>query len=208
MEATGVAIVTGAAHGIGLAAARRLAARGLAVAAVDVDGDELTKADLPAGVVRLVRDLADDPDGWVAEVEERLGVPTVLVNNAATTDGRSFLELPMAAARESLDVTLLGTWALTKAVVHRMITASVPGSVVFVLSLHARRVRMCPDYSVAKAALAMLVRELANELGPYRIRVNSVSPGHRHLVGSNPGRRATPGPQRRPRTPRPDGRGR
>jgi NAD(P)-dependent dehydrogenase (short-subunit alcohol dehydrogenase family) len=114
----------------------------------------------------------------VAAVEAQLGPPTVLVNNAAaTTAGRSFLELPLDAVRRSLDVTLLGTWALTRAVVDGMIRDGTRGTVVFNLSLHARRVRLYPDYSVAKAGLLMLMRELANELGPHGIRVNAVSPG-------------------------------
>lgn len=177
MPGDGVAIVTGAAHGIGLATVQRLAARGMAVAAVDVDGETLHAADLPAGALRLVRDLADDPGEWVAEVEATLGPPTVLVNNAAATEGRTFLEMPLDAVRRSLDVTLLGTWALTRAVVDVMIRRGTPGAVVFTLSLHADRVRMFPDYSVAKAGLRMLVKELATELGPHGIRVNAVSPG-------------------------------
>ena len=172
-----VAIVTGAGHGIGLATARRLAGRGMVVAALDVDGDALAEADLPEGVERIVADVADDPAEWLAEVCAQLGTPTVLVNNAARMDGRSFLELPMEEVRRSFDVTLLGTWALTRQVVDRMIEDGRRGSVVFTLSLHSRRVRMCPDYSVAKAGLAMLVRELANELAPHGIRVNAVSPG-------------------------------
>jgi NAD(P)-dependent dehydrogenase (short-subunit alcohol dehydrogenase family) len=176
-EGVEIGIVTGAAHGIGLALVQRLARRGMRVAAVDVAGDALMAAPLPDGTLRLVRDLADDPAGWVAEVETQLGVPTVLVNNVATTDGRAFMELPLDAVRRSLDVTLFGTWALTRAVVDGMIRSGSPGAVVFNLSLHARRVRMYPDYSVAKAGLLMLMRELADELGPYGIRVNAVSPG-------------------------------
>jgi NAD(P)-dependent dehydrogenase (short-subunit alcohol dehydrogenase family) len=177
VPAAGVAIVTGAARGIGLATARRLAIRGLGVAAVDVDGEALAKAPLPGDTLRVARDLSDDPEDWVAEVTATLGGPTVLVNNVAAMDGRSFLELPMDALRRSLDVSLLGTWALTRAVAQAMIRDRSPGSLVFNLSLHASRVRMCPDYSVAKAGLLMLVRELSSELGPYGIRVNAVSPG-------------------------------
>ena len=176
MAQHGVAIVTGAAHGIGLAVARRLDGRGLGVAAVDVNEEALTTAPLPPDAMRVVADLADDPTAWVASVEAHLGTPTVLVNNVANTDGRAFLQLPMDAIRRSLDVTLFGNWALTRAVVDRMVPRR-RGSIVFNLSLHAERVRFCPDYSVGKAALLMLVKELANELGPFGIRVNAVSPG-------------------------------
>lgn len=177
MERPRVAIVTGAAHGIGLATAQRLASRGLAVAAIDVDGDVLAKAPLPDGVMRVDADVAADPTAWLADVGQELGVPTVLVNNAARMDGRSFLKLPVDEVRRSLDVTLFGTWALTRAVVDTLIEEHREGSIVFTLSLHSHRVRMSPDYSVAKAALRMLVQELANELGPHGIRVNAVSPG-------------------------------
>ncbi|MGH9111316.1 MAG: SDR family NAD(P)-dependent oxidoreductase [Acidimicrobiales bacterium] len=173
----GVAIVTGAGHGIGLGTAQRLAARGLAVAAVDIDADVLHAAPLPAGVMRMVHDIATDPIGWVLEVEKQFGVPTVLVNNAAAMSGHSFLELSIDELRRSVDVTLFGTWALTRAVVQRMIAADQAGAIVFNLSLHTTRVRMSPDYSAAKAALLMLTQELASELGPYGIRVNAVSPG-------------------------------
>jgi NAD(P)-dependent dehydrogenase (short-subunit alcohol dehydrogenase family) len=153
-----------------------LAGRGFGVAALDVDGDTLAEADLPQSAMRVANDAAD-PAAWVAEVRGQLGTPTVLVNNVAQMDGRSFLELPMEAVRRSLDVTLLGTWALTRTVVGLMIDEGRPGSVVFNLSLHSKRLRMCPDYSVAKAGLLMLMQELASELGPHGIRVNAVSPG-------------------------------
>jgi NAD(P)-dependent dehydrogenase (short-subunit alcohol dehydrogenase family) len=173
----GVAIVTGAAHGIGLAVAQQLGDRGLSVAVVDPDESALSAAPLAAGTMRIAADIAEDPSEWVASVRDHLGVPTVLVNNAAHEGDRSFLELPLDAVRRSLDVTLFGTWAVTRSVVDLMIQAKQPGSVIFNLSLHARRVRFCPDYSVGKAGLLMLMKELANELGPHGVRVNAVSPG-------------------------------
>jgi NAD(P)-dependent dehydrogenase (short-subunit alcohol dehydrogenase family) len=54
------------------------------------------------------------------------------------------------------------------------------GSIVFISSLHDHVVRTHPPYSVSKAAVAMLVRELAHELGPHGIRVNAISPGAIH----------------------------
>lgn len=172
-----VTIVTGAAHGIGLATARRLAARGDTVVAVDVDEAALRSAPLPDDAVRVVHDIADDPTDLVTQIEARHGTPTVLVNNAARTARASFLEAPLDEVRRSFDVNLLGTWAITQAVARRMVAAGSGGAVVFILSLHSRRVRMSPDYSASKAALLMLVRELADELGPHGIRVNAVSPG-------------------------------
>ena len=173
----GVAIVTGAAHGIGLAIAQRLGAGGVRVVAVDVDGDELGKAPLPDSATRLVKDAAEDPTPWVNEVNRTVGLPTLLVANVGVMDGRGFLDLPMSSAEHSLRTNLLGTWALARAVAVPLVEQGRTGSVVFNLSLHTRRVRMCPDYSASKAALLMLMKEMATELGPHGIRVNTVSPG-------------------------------
>jgi NAD(P)-dependent dehydrogenase (short-subunit alcohol dehydrogenase family) len=171
-----VAIVTGAAHGIGLAVAQRLTSAGLRVAAVDVDAPALNTALLP-DAMRVPADLGDDPQVWLAAIRDQLGAVDVLVNNVGVMDGRSFLEIPMAAVEENLGTMLLGTWALTRAVTADMVQRGAGGSVVFNLSLHTERIRMCPDYSVAKAGLKMLMKELAWELGPHGIRVNAVSPG-------------------------------
>lgn len=173
----GTAIVTGAAHGIGLATSQRLNAAGLRVVAVDADAETLASAPLPEAVTRVHADLADDPRSWLDTATTATGPVTALINNVGVMDGRSFLELPMDAVERSLRVTLLGTWALTRAVTTAMVEQRVHGSVVFNLSLHTQRIRMCPDYSVAKAGLQMLVKELSWELGPHGIRVNSVSPG-------------------------------
>ncbi len=170
------AVVTGAGHGIGLATAQALAADGYKIVAVDRDRGALEAADLPAGSLLVEHDLAAVNSDVLATLPEDVRVG-VLVNNVGVMDGRSFLELPVADAARVLQTNIVGSWAVTRAVVDHMLARSVRGSIVFNLSLHASRVRMCPDYSMSKAALAMLMQELAVELGPAGIRVNAVSPG-------------------------------
>lgn len=172
---SGLAVVTGAAHGIGLAVSQRLMDRGWSVVAVDADATELGRADL--GEAQRVVAGVGGPSQWLADLIAEQGPVSVLVNNVARMEGRSFLDLPIEEVRRSMDITLLGTWELTKLVVEGMLEGGVRGSIVFNLSLHTERVRMCPDYSVAKAGLSMLAQELASELGPHGIRVNSVLPG-------------------------------
>ncbi len=170
------AAVTGAGHGIGLATAHALAPDEYKIIAVDKDHGALERADLPAGSLRVVHDLADVSFDVLATVPDGLRVG-VLVNNVGVMDGRSFLELPVADAARVLQTNIVGSWAVTRAVVNHMLARGVRSSIVFNLSLHASRPRMCPDYSMSKAALAMLMQELAVDLGPAGIRVNAVSPG-------------------------------
>jgi NAD(P)-dependent dehydrogenase (short-subunit alcohol dehydrogenase family) len=170
------ALVTGAASGIGLATVRSLVAGGHRVVAVDRDDRALAEAGLPEGSLPIQHDIADvDVDLW-SLIGESVTVE-VLVNNVGVMDGRSFTELPVAEAARVLHTNIVGTWAVSRAVVDRMLARGTSGSVVFNLSLHSSRVRMCPDYSASKAALLMLMREMAVELAPRGIRVNAVSPG-------------------------------
>jgi NAD(P)-dependent dehydrogenase (short-subunit alcohol dehydrogenase family) len=172
-----VAVITGAARGIGRATAWRLARDGYRIAAIDRDGEQLDRADLPPSTVRINHDIAELRESLDSIVDPALDV-RVLVNNVGVRDGRSFLDLPVERAAATIRTNLLGSWAMTRAVSRRLVDAGRPGSIVFVLSLHTNRVRLYPDYSVSKAGLSMLVQELAGELGPRRIRVNAVSPGY------------------------------
>jgi NAD(P)-dependent dehydrogenase (short-subunit alcohol dehydrogenase family) len=177
-----VAVITGAARGIGLATAQRLAGEGLRIAAIDRDGDALAAADLPPATMRIRHDIAELCDSLDGLVDPGLDV-AVLVNNVGVRDGRPFLDLPVEQAAATIHTNILGSWAMTRAVSRRMVDRGRAGSIVFVLSLHTNRVRLFPDYSVSKAGLSMLVQELASELGPHRIRVNAVSPGYVDTYG-------------------------
>jgi len=173
----GLALVTGAAHGIGLAISARLSADGFTVVAVDEDGAELAKSEFPDGVHRIHASIAEK-DLILSTVEE-IGVPAaVLVNNVGVMAGKSYLEITDDEFANSITTNILDTWRLTRGFVDRLVdSAALERGVIFNLSLHADRIRMCPDYSASKAALRMLAQEMAFELGPMGIRVNSVWPG-------------------------------
>jgi NAD(P)-dependent dehydrogenase (short-subunit alcohol dehydrogenase family) len=176
-DQNGLALVTGAAHGIGLAVALHLATQGYKVVAIDNDADTLSAAPLSSEVVRVTRSITD-AEGILRDIAE-LGHPiSVLVNNVGVMSGKSFLEASEAEVRSTVETNLLGTWTLSRLVVDHMIqrTPANP-SIIFNLSLHVKRIRMSPDYSATKAALHMLAQEMAFDLGPLGIRVNSVWPG-------------------------------
>jgi glucose 1-dehydrogenase len=172
------ALVTGAAHGIGHGIAEMLASLGARVIAVDNDVDGL-EANLPGpGYIRCAGDLASDAAAELAgEIWDRHGPYELLVNNVGIGTPHSFLDLEEPDFDRVFATNLRGPWFFTRRVVRNLIDARMGGAVVFVSSLHDSFVRARPHYSTSKAAVSMLTKELANELAPHGIRVNSVSPG-------------------------------
>jgi 3-oxoacyl-[acyl-carrier protein] reductase len=178
------AIVTGAARGIGRGIAEALASAGAKVVATDRDVPALERAFGGGDVDVLGLDLETDPAVLADAVLERFGVMELIVNNVGITTNHSFLELGEDDFDRVLHTNLRGPWFLTKALVEALIGARRSGNVVFTSSLHSQSVRLNPHYSASKAAVGMLVRELAYELAPHSIRVNAVSPGWVPAAGS------------------------
>jgi 3-oxoacyl-[acyl-carrier protein] reductase len=178
-----VAIVTGAARGIGAATAARLAADGLAVAAVDLSEqacagtvDAITRAGGRAiGVAADVAD-RDAVDAAVARVADELGPPTVLVNNAGVLRDNLLFKMTDDDWDAVLAVHLRGAFLFSRAAQVHM-TAARWGRIVSLSSTSALGNRGQANYATAKAGLQGFTKTLAIELGPFGVTVNAVAPG-------------------------------
>jgi 2-hydroxycyclohexanecarboxyl-CoA dehydrogenase len=176
-----VALVTGAASGIGRASALALAAAGHTVAAVDLD--EPGAADT-AGQARdalpFAADVADE--GSVASmaqaVNDTLGVPDVIVNCAGWDETRRFTDTDPGFWRRVLDINLLGVVAVTHAFLAPMIERGSGGRIVNVAS-DAGRVGSSGEavYAGAKGGVIAFTKSLARETARHRITANAVCPG-------------------------------
>jgi NAD(P)-dependent dehydrogenase (short-subunit alcohol dehydrogenase family) len=181
-----VAIISGGLGDIGRACAVELARRGADVAVGDIKDDariEPLRAKIEALGRRFLFNLIDvaDPvavNGWVQEVERVLGVPNLVIPNAAIVEMVSFDQLTPAIWQRHLDVNLSGAMHLAHAAAKRLIASNRPGRIVLIGSWAAESPHAhIPAYCVAKAGLRMLCRCMALEYAPHDILVNEVAPG-------------------------------
>ncbi len=178
LDLTGsVVIVTGASGGIGAAIAHRLAGLG---AAVVVHHRSSSPPPLPERAVAVAADLRDDPapQRLVTAALEAFGRLDGLVNNAAVQTVAPLLEVTDDEWDEMQDVNVAAAHRLTAALARHLIGAGHGGAVVHLSSIEGLQPAAGHGhYATSKAALAMLARAQAAELGPHGIRVNCVSPG-------------------------------
>jgi glucose 1-dehydrogenase len=183
MDLTGrVAIVTGAGSGIGYAIAERFGAAGAAVCVSYLGFEEEAKAlaaRLPKAIaVRADVSVAADVQAMVERTVNELGGVDVLVNNAGIEKEVPFLELEETTWDTILAVNLKGPFLCARACARVMRNAGRPGAIVNISSIHEDvPFPGFSSYCASKGGLRMLMRNLAVELAPYRIRVNNVAPG-------------------------------
>ena len=175
------ALVTGAARGIGLAIATRLAGDGLRVALLDRDGERLEAAarSVGGGARALVGDVTQtkDVDGAIARVEREWGRLDVLVNNAGIT-GRSFpiWELSDEDWQRVIDVDLTSVFLCCRAAVKVMLREG-SGRIINIASIAGKEGNpTLVPYSSAKAGVIGLTKALAKEVATRGILVNAVAP--------------------------------
>ncbi|PBC35669.1 3-oxoacyl-ACP reductase [Rhodococcus sp. ACS1] len=178
------ALVTGAAQGLGLAIASKLHSLGARVALVDINEAALKEAishldASPEQVEAFCVDLQDSTQtiALPAAVAERLGDVSILVNNAGIRSISPIMEHSLSSWKSTLDVNLTAPFNLIKATVPQML-AQGGGRIVNITSVAAELgFKNRSSYNVSKAALEMLTKSVALELGAQGIRCNAVAPG-------------------------------
>jgi 3-oxoacyl-[acyl-carrier protein] reductase len=178
-----VAIVTGAARGIGSAVAVRLAADGWAVGVLDLNEDSCRDTVEAIGgsggkAVAVGADVssAEDVAGAVEKVASVLGGPSVLVNNAGITRDNLLFKMTEDDWDSVINVHLRGTFLMSRAVQKFMVDAGW-GRIVNLSSTSALGNRGQANYSTAKAGIQGLTKTLAIELGRYGVTANAIAPG-------------------------------
>ena len=182
-QTTRVAIVTGAARGIGAAVARRLSADGCPVAVLDLDErscQPVVDAILGSGGTALAvgADVTDEAavEGAVTRVAAELGAPTVLVNNAGIIRDNLLFKMTVEDWDAVLQVHLRGAFLMSRAT-QRHMTRAGWGRIVNLSSTSALGNRGQANYAAAKAGLQGFTKTLAIELGGYGVTVNAIAPG-------------------------------
>ncbi|XEN35366.1 NAD(P)-dependent dehydrogenase (short-subunit alcohol dehydrogenase family) (plasmid) [Ensifer sp. WSM1721] len=177
------AVVTGGSKGIGYGIAACLLRRGYDVTITGRNHEDLAQAASELGslgpVHAVVADstVEDDVERVMTRFEDTASPLSLLVNNAGVADYKSILKMDIARWRSVVEVNLTGAFLVTQRAARRM-RATGGGAIVNIASIDARGMDGRQSaYGAAKAGLINLTKTAAVELAPYRIRVNSVSPG-------------------------------
>ena len=181
-----VALITGAARGIGYGIATCLARQGTQIVIADMNGDSAQKsaaqlaADTGVKTLGLACDITDRAQvgAIVRATLQQFGQIDILVNNAGICPFVDIMEMSEAMFKQTIDVNLHGAFHCTQLVAREMISRGAGGRIIFITSLAVNvTAAVQGDYAASKAALHMLMKSFAIALGPKGITCNGVAPG-------------------------------
>ncbi|TXN32808.1 SDR family oxidoreductase [Lacisediminihabitans profunda] len=183
MTGNRVAIVTGAARGIGAAIAKRLSADGFDIAVIDLresDTAETVAAIVAAGrkAIGIGADVSDlaGVESAVERTRSELGAPTVLINNAGILRDNLLFKMTEDDWDSVMAVHLRGAFLMTRAVQKHQVEAKW-GRIVSLSSTSALGNRGQANYAAAKAGIQGFTKSVAIELGPFGVTANAIAPG-------------------------------
>ncbi|MFB9128001.1 3-hydroxybutyrate dehydrogenase [Paraburkholderia dipogonis] len=180
-----VALVTGAASGIGEQCARKLAADGATVVIADLNlvnaqkvAEDIVRTGAKAIAIGMDVTSEESVNSGVAETVRRLGGLDVLVSNAGIQIVNRIEEYPFADWKKMLAIHLDGAFLTTKAAIRHMYASKKGGAVIYMGSVHSHEASQLKSaYVTAKHGLLGLARVVAKEGGPHGVRANVVCPG-------------------------------
>ena len=177
-----IALVTGAAQGIGYACAEALAEDGYRLVLADINAEGVGSAAEALGndTVGMTCDMGNPEaiNAMFDQIESDIGPVSVLVNNAGIANPGDFLETSVEQFKSVIDVNLIGTFVALQRAAKGMVANQIGGAIVNMSSINAKvAIPAIAAYCSSKGGVMQLTKSSALALAPHNIRVNAVGPG-------------------------------